>query len=199
MGTRAQNEVLLGDGSVGVIETWKPDEGHGAQALLRLSDGTRVWVPTSTLSARPEGGYALPIHRAQLEREHMVIPVMAEAVTVSKRVTQTGVVRLRKVVHEREEVVDASVVRESVRVERVPIHRVVDGPVPLRQEGDVLIVPVLEEVLVVEKRLMLREELRIVRERVSEPSTPRRVTLRTEEIVVERDDSPEAPARREPH
>jgi stress response protein YsnF len=58
----------------------------------------------------------------------------------------------------------------------------------VRQEGDLLIVPVLEEVLVVEKRLRLTEEivLRRVRreERHREP-----VVLRRGRAVVEREAS----------
>ena len=54
--------------------------------------------------------------------------------------------------------------------------------------------PVLEEILVVEKRLMLKEELHITKEEV-ETYKPQRVLLRSEEAVVERvDDSANAPA-----
>ena len=48
-----------------------------------------------------------------------------------------------------------------------------------------MIVPILEEVLVVEKRLMLKEELHIRRRQVEE-SQPQRIVLRTEEATVER-------------
>ena len=77
--------------------------------------------------------------------------------------------------------------RETVEVDRVAVGRYVDGPEAPRQEGDTLVVPVFEEVLVVEKRLVLKEEIRITRRRVSETAAPQRVTLRSEEIVVERD------------
>ena len=86
---------------------------------------------------------------------------------------------------ERTEVVDLPLTREEVSVERVAVNRVVDGPVETRREGDTWIVPVLEEVLVVEKRLMLREEVRITTRR-TEVAEPQTVTLRREEAVVER-------------
>ncbi|MFD1693079.1 DUF2382 domain-containing protein [Azotobacter chroococcum] len=59
-------------------------------------------------------------------------------------------------------------------------------PIPqVRQEGDVTVIPVLEEVLVVEKRLVLKEELRVRRVVHEEPhSVP--VTLRREQVTVER-------------
>jgi hypothetical protein len=43
----------------------------------------------------------------------------------------------------------------------VPIHRFVDRAMPVRYEGDTMIVPPLEAVLVVEKRFMLKEKLRL--------------------------------------
>ena len=55
-----------------------------------------------------------------------------------------------------------------------------------------MIVPLLEEVLVVEKRLMLKEELRITKRRVEDYQS-QKVTLRSEEAVVERFEVPEGP------
>jgi stress response protein YsnF len=57
--------------------------------------------------------------------------------------------------------------------------------VPVRHVGNTMIISLLEEVLVVEKRLMLKEELHITKGEV-ETYKPQRVTLRTEEAVVER-------------
>ena len=51
--------------------------------------------------------------------------------------------------------------REDCEVERVQVKRILDQPAEIRQDGDTLIIPLMEEVLVVEKRLMLREELHI--------------------------------------
>lgn len=55
--------------------------------------------------------------------------------------------------------------REDCDVQRVEVKRIIDKPAEIRQEGDTLIIPLMEEVLVVEKRLMLREELHIKRRR----------------------------------
>ena len=72
-----------------------------------------------------------------------------------------------------------------VTITRVPIQRVVDGPVPVREENGTTIISIVEEVLVVEKRLMLREEIHIRQQRI-ETHQPQRVTLRSEEVQVER-------------
>jgi uncharacterized protein (TIGR02271 family) len=115
----------------------------------------------------------------------VVVPVVEEELRVGKRVVETGRVRVSKHVSEREELVDEPLVREEYDVERVPVNVYVDEPVGPRQEGDTLVVPVLEEVLVVEKRLLVREELRITR-RQTEGRETRSVTLLSEEISVER-------------
>lgn len=114
-----------------------------------------------------------------------VIPIVEEQATVHKRKTLAEGVRVRTVVHEDEEVIDEPLADESVEVERVLLDRWVDGPVPVRQEGDTTIITLVEEVVVVEKRLRAREEVRITR-RHSTRHEPQTVTLRREEAVIER-------------
>jgi stress response protein YsnF len=70
-------------------------------------------------------------------------------------------VRIIKLVREREVVVAVPRVHEDVTVDRVTLNRMVDAPVAVRQEGDTLIIPLLEEGVVMEKRLRAKEELRI--------------------------------------
>lgn len=126
-----------------------------------------------------------------------VIPIVAETLSVSKKVVETGTVRVTKTVSERSETVDVPLAREEVNVEHVPIERLLEAgektPVQ-RHEGNTLVVPLMEEVLVVEKRLFLKEELRITKNRreVHEPQT---VTLRREEARIERVAATEAPQK----
>ena len=114
-----------------------------------------------------------------------VVPLVAEVPRVDTRVVETGRVRVSTSTRSWDESFDVDLTREGVEVERVPVGREVDGPVEIRQEGDVTIVPVLEEVLVVRKQLVLKEEVRVrrLRERRSETHT---VNLRYQEPVVER-------------
>jgi uncharacterized protein (TIGR02271 family) len=120
-----------------------------------------------------------------IEVVEQVIPVIEEEVEVSKRKVETGVTRITKKVHEREEVIDEPLLHEEVHVDRVPVNRYVDEPVPVRQEKDKTIVPVFEEVLVVEKRLLLKEELHISK-RTKEVHKRQQAVLRSEEAVVEK-------------
>jgi uncharacterized protein (TIGR02271 family) len=118
-------------------------------------------------------------------RQDESIPIVEEELRVDKRETVTGRVRVRTEVDTVEELAKASLDAESVEVQRVPIDRIVDVAPNVRTEGDVTIVPVFEEIMVVEKRLVLKEELHIRRRRTSKDvEVP--VTLRKQRAVVER-------------
>ena len=112
------------------------------------------------------------------------IPVVQEEMEVGKRVVDTGVVRVRTSTSEHEETVRMPVEREDVVVERIAIGRPVDAPLDVRHEGDVMIVPVHEEVIVVHRQLMLKEELH-VRRRVSTAEATQPVVLRRQDVSVE--------------
>ena len=130
--------------------------------------------------------------RSRVAHEETVIPVLKEELDVhTRRVELDSGVRVAKQVEEREELIDEPLTKEEVEVERITLNRPVDGPIAVRYEGDTMIVPVLEEVLVVEKRLVLKEEIRITR-RKTEIRAPERVTLRREIAAVERIENPES-------
>jgi len=115
------------------------------------------------------------------------VPVVAEVATLRKERIDTGRgVRINKTIIEREEVVDEPLEHDELLVERVEINQVVNlETLPsVRQEGDVTIGPVLEEILVTEKRTLLKEELRITRVR-RQVHEPQRVVLRSEVVEAE--------------
>ena len=70
--------------------------------------------------------------------QKLVIPVIEEAVTVEKRVIESGKVRVSKRISEHEELVDVPLFHEEVSVERVPINLFVEARPPIRQEGDTM-------------------------------------------------------------
>jgi uncharacterized protein (TIGR02271 family) len=170
-----------------------------SQILVQLNTGEQLLVAAEALVQQQDGSYYLPLTLEELEPHRLrprseadttVIPVIEEELDVQKRVVETGKVRVTKEVHERETVVDEPLFHDEVEVERVLIDRVVDGPLPVRYEDDTMIVPIMEEVLVVEKRLVLKEELHIRKRRI-ETHQPQQVTLLREEVRVERLESPE--------
>jgi len=126
------------------------------------------------------------------DEKTIVVPVLEEEVTVGKQRVETGRVRISIVVDSRQEWVEQTIEREQVSVERVPIDRVLDSTEPLppvREEGDILIIPVLEERVVVQKLLVLKEEVHVRRQRTVE-HVQQPVTLRTERAIVEHEDIP---------
>jgi uncharacterized protein (TIGR02271 family) len=188
--------VTTTDGLRGTIDTghW-PLDGSRGQVLLRLEDGRELMTSPSALLPQPDGTYRLTLEGATLQRleaaleqaggKQAVIPLVEERLLVGKRAVETGRVVISKRVVEEQQTFEQPLTVEEVTVERVPVERFVDGPVAQREEGDTLIIPVLEEVLVIEKRLMLREEVRVTRH-VRERREPQAATVRREEVEVRR-------------
>ncbi|BDI30562.1 hypothetical protein CCAX7_26130 [Capsulimonas corticalis] len=119
------------------------------------------------------------------DENRIVVPIIEETLDVRKRIVETGKVRITKTVTEREEVVDIPFLRTEVDVRHVPIDRFVDAAPPIRHEGDVMIIPVMEEVLVVEKRLKLKEEIHVTH-RQTEYHDTQTVVLRRESVSEDR-------------
>jgi uncharacterized protein (TIGR02271 family) len=184
------------DGVEGTVVSGAPHlRSLAEQVVVQIGNGQQVLVPNNLLVQQPDGNYYLPLRLAELQQagsepgghqnEPIVVPVLAEELEVQKRLIETGKVRITKVVHERETLVDEPLLHDKVAITRVPIQRVVDGPVPVREENGTTIISIVEEVLVVEKRWMLREEIHIRKQRI-ETHQPQRITLRSEEVQIER-------------
>ena len=119
-----------------------------------------------------------------------VVPVVQEVPAVSKRTVETGRLRIDKTVSEREIVIDEPLLREDVLIERVSIGRDLAAGEELpgiRYDGDTMIVPVLEEVPVIVKKIVLVEEMRVTRVRrvFHDPQT---ISVKVETVSVERKD-----------
>ncbi|WP_158791782.1 YsnF/AvaK domain-containing protein [Granulicella sp. L60] len=134
----------------------------------------------------------------RVDRE-TVIPVFEEELSVTKRVVETARVRVSRVTHTHQQLVDELLQLEKVEVEHVPIDRQVEVMPSIRQEGDVTIIPVVEEVLKVERHLVLKEEVYIRRikqtERYQESVTLRRQEAEITRLPIEQPAVPEAGAQ----
>ena len=131
-----------------------------------------------------------------------VLPLLAEEIAVSKQVVETGRVQVTRVTREREQLIDELLAHQTVEIERTPMARHVEAMPAIREEGDTVVIPIVEEVLVIERRLLLKEEIRVRRERTTERHQES-VILRHHEAVVTRlpveppaaGESPEASAQ----
>jgi uncharacterized protein (TIGR02271 family) len=126
------------------------------------------------------------------KRMRAVVPVIEEEVKIGKRTLESGRVQIIKHIGQREQVIDQPLLKDEVLVKRVPVNRPVKSVVPVRKVGDVLIIPVMEEVLVVEKQLVLKEELH-VRRRQTQTRQPQKITLRAERAEIKRINSAAQP------
>lgn len=156
-------------------------------------EGRVFLVPSDLLTAIGQSYFSLPASFKLLARQEgqegqdedaLVVPVIEEQLVLDKRLVDTGAVRVHLTVSEREVVVDEPTLEDRVDIERVAINQPLDKPVSPRVEGDVTIIPVMKEVLMVRKQLVLVEEIRLTtrRETVRRPQS---VLLRSEEASVE--------------
>ena len=114
-----------------------------------------------------------------------VLRLWEEELSFDRERVETGRVRERVVTREHDETVEVPLTRENVEIERVAVGREIDAIPPRRQEGDTTIVPVVEEVVVVQRKLVLKEELHLRHVRTTEQHRET-VTLRRQEAVIER-------------
>lgn len=130
-------------------------------------------------------------HAAEADREveaEAVIPLVEENARIDRRIVEKGRVRVRTQTETVEQTLRESLRSDAVGVTRVPVDRVIaegEAAPEVRTEGGVTIIPVLEEVLVVEKRLVLKEEVHI-RRTTSGEDVEVPVTLRRQQAVIER-------------
>ena len=127
------------------------------------------------------------------DEQERLLPIVEERARVEKRVVERKVVRIRTATKESEQILSDAVRHEEVDIRRVPVDREVDAVPEVRQEGEVIVIPIVEERAVLVKRLFLVEELhvhrKVVRETVELP-----VRLYSTEVIVES----ESPSQGEP-
>lgn len=172
--------ILDRTGQPGAVE----DESDG-RVRVRLPSGAVVDLPEA-LVLRDGASLVADLVFDDLGTEGPAVFVEAEErVDVQVRTRETGRVRARVVTETRDEPIQATGWRETVDVERVPVGRVVHAPEGVRDEDGVVVIPVYEEVLVVERRLVLREEVRLTTRREPVPG-PALIPLRRQHVEVDR-------------
>ena len=191
------NQVVGRDGLRGEIAGSLPSDPR-SRVTVRLEDGQVLEVPASLLQPHHAGGYEIPLGASDIGRQWQetaeqrvhrvddaVVPVLAEELDIQKRAVETGGVRVHRRVLEHEEEFETPLIRQHLDIRRVVMNQDVDGPLPVRQEGDTIIVPIVEEVLVVEKRFRLKEEVHMTR-RSFEELHRERVVVRRQQADIER-------------
>ena len=161
-------------------------------AAIERFDQDRIYLGTPELWSLTESGPA----NANLGGD-VRVPLLEERIDFETRDVDLGEIRVHKTVEEKEEVRRGPLNREDVQIERVRVDRRVTEPEQQRQEGEWLIIPIMEEVFVVEKHLMVTEEIRIRKQLVTEEGEVRE-TVRRERAAVEDTRVPLKPLITEP-
>lgn len=172
---------------------------------IQLGDTRVLELPAGLLTERNDGSYSMPFSPEDISRmaderpasqttDERVIPVVAEELDVRKQTVQTGGVRVHRRVLEHEEEIDMPLMREHVQVRRVLLDRDVEGPMPIRKEGDTIVIPVVEEVIVISRRYRLKEEVYVTKT-AREERHQERVVVRRQEAVVQEFDGDGRPVR----
>lgn len=150
---------------------------------------------------RPATSVAEETAGEELTESEAVLRLAEERLSVGKRVVETGRVRVRRTTTEKVQKVDVPLSSDSYEVRRVPIGKEVKKTPPVRETRTEIIIPVVEEVLVVERRLVLREELHIRKvrsvERHSEEFTLRVQQATVDRVAPQNSDAGSPPARSE--
>jgi uncharacterized protein (TIGR02271 family) len=119
------------------------------------------------------------------EVHEAIIPLYEESLSVARRRVARGRYRIDVRVVERDQSVEQTLERQDVEVERITVGRVVETAPEIRQEGDVMIIPIVEEEVVLVTRLVLREEIHI-RKKTTQRTEQFTVTLRSERAEITR-------------
>jgi stress response protein YsnF len=119
--------------------------------------------------------------------EDLRIPLHVEEISVSRREIKKVNVQIALIARTREQLIDEELTHVRIEIERVPIGRPIEVEPPVSHEGDITIIPVVEEVVVVERRLVLKEEVRVRRVSTKEQHQ-QTVVLRQQEAVVTREE-----------
>jgi uncharacterized protein (TIGR02271 family) len=115
--------------------------------------------------------------------DEAVLRLLVEELSVDKQRVETGRLRVRRVTQERTEEVGYDVEHIEAQFERVPVGRIVDERPVMRETEDTIVIPVVEEIVVVERRLILKEEIHVRKTRRVERKSEQ-VTLRTQQAEV---------------
>lgn len=174
--------VFASDGMLGTVSdvVVSPDGDHIAYLLVHAGwfghklmvpgdviadapsrDEVRLTINKDALQARNEADSVMGLGRQVGDELH--IPLYEERLHAAVRPVDLGEVRLHKVVDTEEETIRLPVMRQDVELERRTVNQFIDSPAVSREENGWFVVPLMEEVLVVQKRLLLREEVRFRR------------------------------------
>jgi uncharacterized protein (TIGR02271 family) len=119
------------------------------------------------------------------DHEEHVVPVINEELHADAIPVQTGGVRVTKHVEGHDEILEQELRRGRVEIKRVKTDRVVDGPQQVQRVGGTLVIPIVSEVLRVEKQWVVTEEIHVTQIEETE-TVQQKVRVNQEQAQIER-------------
>jgi uncharacterized protein (TIGR02271 family) len=149
----------------------RPTSNATVQSVSDDAGGMEAVGAADTPGPDRQGEYILPLHE--------------EVVECHKQVVRTGAVRVSRRTRQESTTVEAQLALHGVVIDRKEVGKPVDRIPAVRAEGDTIVIPVVEEVLITQRQLVLKEEVRIRPTRTSRRHVET-VVLRKNYAVVER-------------
>jgi uncharacterized protein (TIGR02271 family) len=165
-------------GAYGVPPTTYPAAGPFAEPAATYPTTSPYGEPPTTYQGHTAIGYESTV---DAER---TLELREEQLVARKELREVGEITVRTVIEEIPGRLEVEAQREEVEIEHVPMGQVVAERVGPYEEDGVLVVPIYEEQLVVVKRLVLKEHLRVRRVASTEHQLFED-TLRRDRLVVE--------------
>lgn len=188
-------QIVRSDGQLATLTQRISRMGSPDQLVVTFDDGTCLTIAEDVLIPREDGTYLIPLDQTMLtdmelaaldNNEQIVVPVIEEELLVTKQQIERSVVRVTTKVNSHEEVVDEPLLYEWVSVERVPVNQFIEEDLPnVREENGVMVIPIIEEVLVIQKKILLREEVHLTKHKTT-VRKPQKIVLRSQVVEVER-------------
>jgi hypothetical protein len=195
MNTTTHTIILDAEDVRGLVDNEAVQRGDPT-LWITLENGDRLLIPASLLTNNERPPFRIGQRWADLLASHKAPTVAQEAVgdaalpfEENNQVEHgSSPVRVRKITHEEDTLIQTAVIRQEMDVERVPKNEPLDEMPSVRYEGDTLVIPVIEEVVVVEKRLVLKEEIRVNRHQLETP-WEQVVPVHKEQVIIEQNPS----------
>jgi uncharacterized protein (TIGR02271 family) len=160
-----EQDLEAGRSILSVTVYGEPDE-----VIAILDEHGAVQADTGAFDSFGPAGRTLPIYEEQLR--------------VDKQGHEIGEIVIRKVIEEVPTQAEVDAIHEELDVEHVSVDEVVTQRREPWREGNVLVVPVYEEQMIVVRQLVMREQLRITLNQVTEKHVLAD-TLKREHVTVE--------------
>jgi uncharacterized protein (TIGR02271 family) len=181
----SQVEIEDSEGEIATIYGLSKDE---SSLIVRLANQQLLYVPVTYIKTKSSDRYSITHSFAELHDmppNRDTYPVIEEKPIIGKKTVETGRIQIKKTVEEVPTRFEQTLNKEEFQISSVAVDETRDEPAQMRTEGDLTIIPVQEEVLVVIKKYLVREEIQIRKVR-TERTESIEIPLKKESVSIDK-------------